>query len=142
MTADFIPGLLAEAEIGSYAGVHDRVAAVRLSHMGGGKVVADLVGREYVFSRRRTVSLRHAVAEGAGIANDPHIEERKTLVDLDDPTTGKKLRLPGVPIRLPGSPGKIRFPGLPFGAANEVVYQDLLGYSARQLEELRSKKVI
>jgi hypothetical protein len=28
------------------------------------------------------------------------------------------------------------------GAANEVVYQDLLGYSPEQLEELKIKKVI
>jgi len=47
-----------------------------------------------------------------------------------------------VPIRLLNSPGEIRFPGLPMGAANEVVYQDLLGYSAEQLQELRLKKVI
>lgn len=82
------------------------------------------------------------IADMSDIARDPHVQERKTLIDLDDPATGKKLRLPDVPIRMPDSPGKIRFPGLPFGAANEVVYQDILGYSAGQLEELRSKKVI
>ena len=76
------------------------------------------------------------------IAEDPHVQERKTLVDINDFSTGKTLRMPDVPIRLLNSPGEIRFAGLPFGAANEVVYKDLLGYSSEQLEELKSKKVI
>ena len=76
------------------------------------------------------------------IAEDPHVQERKTLVDIVEPSTGKTLRMPDVPIRLPNSTGEIKFPGLSFGAANEVVYQDLLGYSAEQLRELESKKII
>ncbi|MFC1864202.1 CaiB/BaiF CoA transferase family protein [Chloroflexota bacterium] len=82
------------------------------------------------------------IADMRDIAEDPHVQERKTLVNVNDPSTGKTLRMPDVPIRLLNSPGEIRFPGLPFGAANEVIYQDLLGYSSAQLEELRSKKVI
>ncbi len=90
---------------------------------------------------------KHEVTAGAitnmrDIAEDPHIQGRKTLVDINDPSTGKILRMPDVPIRLLDSPGEIRFPGLPSGAANEVVYKDLLGYSSEQLEELKSKKVI
>ena len=82
------------------------------------------------------------IASMRDIAEDPHVQGRKTLLDVNDPVTGKALRMPDVPIRLPGSPGEIRFPGLPMGAANEVVYQDLLGYSPAQLEELKLKKVI
>jgi len=82
------------------------------------------------------------IANMKNIAEDPHIEGRKSLVDIDDPATGRSLRIPDVSIRILESPGKIRFPGLPFGAANEVVYQDLLDYSAEQLGELKTKKVI
>lgn len=76
------------------------------------------------------------------IAEDPHVQARKTLVDLTDPITDRNFRMPDVPIRLLNTPGKIRFPGLPFGAANEVIYQDFLGYSAEQLEKLKNSKVI
>ncbi|MBI4303630.1 MAG: CoA transferase [Chloroflexi bacterium] len=76
------------------------------------------------------------------IAEDPHVRERKTLLDIEDPATGKTLRVPDIAIRMMGSPGAIRFPGLPYGSANEVVLQDLLGYSAAQIEELKAKKVI
>jgi formyl-CoA transferase len=82
------------------------------------------------------------IASMRDIAEDPHVQGRKTLLDLNDPATGKPLRMPGVPVRLLNSPGEIRFPGLPMGAANEVVYQDLLGYSSARLEELKLKKVI
>ena len=82
------------------------------------------------------------IASMRDIAENPHVQERKTLVDLPDPATDKTIRMPDVPMRLLNSPGKIRFPGLPFGAANEVILQDLLGYSPEQLEELKSKKII
>jgi crotonobetainyl-CoA:carnitine CoA-transferase CaiB-like acyl-CoA transferase len=82
------------------------------------------------------------VASMRDIAEDTHVQERKTLLDVNDPVTGKTLRMPDVPINMLNSPGEIRFPGLPMGAANEVVYQDLLGYSSAQLEELKLKKVI
>ncbi len=82
------------------------------------------------------------IANMHDIAEDPHVRERKTLVDVLDPATGKTFRMPDVPIRLLNTPGEISFPGLPFGAANEVIYQDLLGYSSEQLEELRNSKVL
>jgi formyl-CoA transferase len=82
------------------------------------------------------------IADMRNIAENPHVKERKTLLDIDDPATGRTLRMPDVPVRMLDSPGEIRFPGLPMGAANEVVYQDLLGYSPEQLEELKLKKVI
>ena len=83
-----------------------------------------------------------SIASMRDIAEDPHVRERKTLVDVNDPATGKSFRIPNVPIRLLNTPGEIRFPGLPFGAANEVIYKDLLGYSSEQLEELRNSKVL
>jgi crotonobetainyl-CoA:carnitine CoA-transferase CaiB-like acyl-CoA transferase len=82
------------------------------------------------------------IASMRDIAENPHVKERKTLLAINDPVTGKSLMMPDVPVRLSGSPGEIRFTGLPAGAANEVVYHDLLGYSPAQLEELKLKKVI
>ncbi len=82
------------------------------------------------------------IASMRDVAENPHVQERKTLLDVNDPVTGRTFRMPDVPVKLQNSPGEIRFPGLPRGAANEVVYQDLLGYSPEQLEELKRKKVI
>ncbi|MBI2865719.1 MAG: CoA transferase [Chloroflexi bacterium] len=82
------------------------------------------------------------VANMQDVAENQHVRERGTLVDLADPVSGKTLRLPDVSCRLGKSPGEIRFPGLPMGAANQAIYLDLLGFSAEKIEELRSKKVI
>ena len=76
------------------------------------------------------------------IAKDPHVRERGTLASVFDPATGKTLSFPDVPIRLPRSPGRIRFPGLPQGAANEIVLQDVLGYSVEKISQLKAEGAI
>ena len=76
------------------------------------------------------------------IANDLHVKERGSIVEIYDPASGKTFSLPQVPIRLSQTPGEIRFPGLPMGAANEVVYQDLLSYSSEEIGEMKAKGVI
>ena len=82
------------------------------------------------------------IADMRNIAENAHIKERGTLIDIDDPATGKKLRMPDIPVRLLDSPGKLSFPGLPMGAANEVILQELLGYSPAQIEGLKQKEVL
>ncbi len=76
------------------------------------------------------------------IDEDPHVNARKSLLEIKDPATGKMLRLPDIAIRMLGTPGAFRFPGLPYGSANEVVLQDLLGYSPAKIAELKQKKII
>ena len=76
------------------------------------------------------------------IHNDPHVEERGSIASVYDPASGKTIALPEIPIRLLRTPGKIRFPGLPMGSANEVVYQDLLGYSFEEIAGLKSQGAI
>jgi crotonobetainyl-CoA:carnitine CoA-transferase CaiB-like acyl-CoA transferase len=76
------------------------------------------------------------------IANDLHVKERGSIVEIYDPASGKTFPLPQVPIRLLQTPGEIRFPGLPMGAANEVVYQDLLGYTSEKIGEMKAQGVI
>jgi len=76
------------------------------------------------------------------IAHDPHYNERGTLIDIEDPVTGKRLKIPDVPLRILGSPGKIRFAGLSLGAANDVILKDLLGYQPEEIENFRKTAVI
>jgi crotonobetainyl-CoA:carnitine CoA-transferase CaiB-like acyl-CoA transferase len=61
---------------------------------------------------------------------------------VPDPVTGKPLSFPASPIRLRPVPPEIRFPGLPMGAANEFVLQDLLGYPPEEVEKMKAEKVI
>ncbi|MFH1757238.1 MAG: CoA transferase [Pseudomonadota bacterium] len=76
------------------------------------------------------------------IANDPHVRERGSLATVFDPDSGRTLSFPENPIRFLRNPAKIRFPGLPMGAANEVIYQDLLGYSPAEVARMKTEGVI
>ncbi len=76
------------------------------------------------------------------ISRDPHVKERGTIASVCDPITGKMLAFPNVPIRLVQCPGQIRFPGLPMGSANEVILEDLLGYSPDGIAALKEKGAI
>jgi crotonobetainyl-CoA:carnitine CoA-transferase CaiB-like acyl-CoA transferase len=72
------------------------------------------------------------------IPNDPQVKARGSITSVFDPASEKDLPLPEAPIRLSGTPGKVRFPGLPLGAANEVILTDLLGYSPQEIADLKS----
>lgn len=73
------------------------------------------------------------------IARDEHYKERQTVVEMEDPATGIMLKIPNVVFRLMGSPGKIRFPGLPHGSANDVIYKDLLGRSVEEIQKFKEE---
>jgi crotonobetainyl-CoA:carnitine CoA-transferase CaiB-like acyl-CoA transferase len=75
------------------------------------------------------------------IFDDPHVHERETLVELDDPKLGK-VRLQNVVPRFSRNPGKVRWPGKPdIGADTEDVLTEL-GYSETDLDEMRREGVL
>lgn len=71
------------------------------------------------------------------IEDDSHYKERGSILEIEDPATGVMLKMPNVSFRMMGTPAKTRFPGLPHGSANEVIYRDLLGYSPDQIAKFR-----
>jgi crotonobetainyl-CoA:carnitine CoA-transferase CaiB-like acyl-CoA transferase len=76
------------------------------------------------------------------IAENRHYQERQSILEIDDPLTGKKLKMPNLPFRLLDTPSRIRFPGLPLGAANKVIYRDLLGWSEEKISECKDDGII
>lgn len=72
----------------------------------------------------------------ADIEADPHYRDRGSMVELTDPASGSRLKMPNLPFRMPSRPGAIRFPGLPVGAANQVVFREILGYSEEKTAQL------
>lgn len=76
------------------------------------------------------------------IDQNEHYNERESLIELEDPATGISLKMPNVSFRMLGTPGKVRFPGLPHGSANNVVLEDLLGYTVQDIETLKTEKAI
>lgn len=76
------------------------------------------------------------------IAEDEHYLKRETFINLEDPATKANLKIPNLSFRLSETPGKIRFAGLPQGAANEVILKDLLHYTDDQIKEITQTKEI
>ena len=76
------------------------------------------------------------------ISQDPHVKERGSIRKVPDPVTGKTLSFPSNPIRLRKAPTEFRFPGLPMGAANEFVLQDLLGYAPEEVARMKTEGAI
>jgi crotonobetainyl-CoA:carnitine CoA-transferase CaiB-like acyl-CoA transferase len=76
------------------------------------------------------------------IFKDPHVKERGTLCAVPEPVTGKTLLFPGNPIRMPPISPEVRFPGLPMGAAIEFILEDLLGYSAEEVAQMKTEGVV
>ena len=75
------------------------------------------------------------------IDEDPHYEARGSIIRVTDPVSGVELKMPDVPFRMSDNSdlnkkSKLRFPGLPMGSANQVVYRDLLGYNQDQIDQL------
>ncbi|NWF54774.1 MAG: CoA transferase [Syntrophaceae bacterium] len=76
------------------------------------------------------------------ISRDPHVQERGSIRSIPDPASGRTFPLPVSPIRLKRAPSEIRFPGLPMGAGNDYVLQDLLGYGPEEIAKMKAEKVI
>jgi crotonobetainyl-CoA:carnitine CoA-transferase CaiB-like acyl-CoA transferase len=103
--------------------------------------------------RERTLATVLSACETAGVtigpvynmeevARDPHYTARGSIVPVFDPATGTTIPFPNVPIRLSATPGAVRFPGLPMGAATEVILQDLLGYTPAEIDALKSSGAV
>ena len=77
----------------------------------------------------------------ADIFEDPHIEARGSIIEVDDPVLGK-TKMPGVVPRLSESPGRVERLAPSLGQHNQEIYGDLLGYSAERLSTLEEEGVI
>jgi len=111
------------------------------------RIIINMVIAEWIGSMRQDEVLAECDRLGitigpinsmADIAVDPHYRERESFLDMEDTVTGETLKLPNVPFRIQDQPGKIRFPGLPQGSANEVILVDLLNYSPEEIEAIKS----
>ncbi len=82
------------------------------------------------------------IASMKDIAENPHYKERGSWAEVEDPITKRLFKMPNVPVRFVTNGGKIEFPGLPHGSANEVILEDLLSYSKEEVRKLKDEKVI
>ena len=75
------------------------------------------------------------------ICEDPHIQYRKMLVEIDQPVVGK-MRIANSPIRLSETPGGVFAPAPLLGQHSEDVLRDVLGYDQAKIDTLKKAGII
>jgi CoA:oxalate CoA-transferase len=74
------------------------------------------------------------------LANDPQVLANDYIVEIDDPIHGR-VRVPGVPVLLSETPGKVERLAPELGQHTEEVLMELCGYTWDDLAKLREEEV-
>ncbi|HVN90527.1 MAG TPA: CoA transferase [Candidatus Binataceae bacterium] len=75
------------------------------------------------------------------LAEDPHLNERGYLVQLEHPEVGKRKHA-GVPWKMSGTPCNVRAAAPVRGGDTETVLKSLLGYSSDRVEQLMKTGIL
>ena len=76
------------------------------------------------------------------IVADPHIQARGSIITLDDPATGKPIRMASPAGRFSGFKGEVRSLGPGVGEHTDQVLSGLAGLSAEEIAGLRARGVV
>ena len=77
----------------------------------------------------------------AQVANDPHLQARGFLVEIQHPEMGRTLHA-GLPMRHSATPGQVRSHAPLIGEHNDYVFQQLLGMSREEIQHLEAIGVL
>ena len=75
------------------------------------------------------------------VVTDPQVLEREMIVEVEHETTGA-LKIPGIPIKLSKSPGRIEHPAPNLSQHTMEVLKELLDIDETEIETLKQDKVI
>ncbi len=78
------------------------------------------------------------VNDYSDVANDPQVIANEYMVEIEDPIYGK-TRLPGIPVKLSETPGKVERLGPELGHDTEDVLMELCGYTWDDLAKLKEE---
>ena len=81
------------------------------------------------------------VLRGPDLLEDRHYAERGTFVTVDHPQVGPK-QYPGLPWKMSGTQGEVRWPSPTLGQHNLEIFGGLLGLTGDEIDALESGGVI
>jgi crotonobetainyl-CoA:carnitine CoA-transferase CaiB-like acyl-CoA transferase len=127
--------------------VYDGDAAARVVHR------PEIEGKVNAWTLRHNLSELLEICGNAGLAvgpiysaaeivNDPHIKARGSIITLEDPETGKPIRMASPAGRFSGFKGEVRHLGPKVGEHTDKVLTEMLGLSAEEISALRDKGVV
>lgn len=77
----------------------------------------------------------------AQVANDPHLQARGFMVEIQHPEMGRTLHA-GLPMKHSATPGQVRSHAPLIGEHNNYVFQQLLGMSREEIQHLEAIGVL
>lgn len=75
------------------------------------------------------------------VVNDPQIISRDMIVEVEHPVAGK-LHMPGTPIKLSETPGKIEMPSPLLGQHTDEILVRFLGLNEEEIEQLKNDGIV
>lgn len=75
------------------------------------------------------------------LATDPCLLARDMILEQEQPLMGK-VRIPGIPLKLSATPGKIAKQAPSLGEHNQELYGELLGFTTETIKKLEEEGVI
>ena len=81
------------------------------------------------------------VLRGPDLLEDPHYKDRSTFVTVDHSQVGPK-QYPGIPWKMSGTPGRVRWPSPTLGQHNRDIYGELLGLTGAEIDLLDRTGII
>ena len=81
------------------------------------------------------------VLRGPDLLENKHYAERGTFITVDHPQVGAK-QYPGLPWKMGGTPGEVRWPSPTLGQHNREIFGGLLGLNGGEIDALESGGVI
>jgi CoA:oxalate CoA-transferase len=75
------------------------------------------------------------------VVNDIQVKSRDMIIETDHPIAGK-VKMPGIPIKLSETPGSVDSPAPLLGQHTEEILHEILGFTAEEVAELKSKNVL
>ena len=80
------------------------------------------------------------VNDWSDVAQDPQVIANEYIVEIDDPDHGM-VKVPGIPVQLSKTPGKVERLAPELGQHTEEVLMELCGYTWDDLAKLRKAGV-
>jgi crotonobetainyl-CoA:carnitine CoA-transferase CaiB-like acyl-CoA transferase len=80
------------------------------------------------------------VNDWSDVVKDPQVIANEYIVEIDDPIHGK-VKVPGIPVQLSRTPGKVTGLAAELGQHTEEVLMEICGYTWDDLAKLRDKGV-
>ena len=104
-------------------------------------IVAERTTRQWLELLERAGVPAGSVNSVAEICEHPQIKAREMVVDVPHPTLGS-VKVSGVPIKLSDTPGAVSTAPPLLGQHTAEILKGLLGYSLKEVEELRKAGVV